>query len=78
MALCRSKSPDAFIMLDAAHGFFGSLGCSDEIWLMVCFPLGGGGKRTKKTGKGCKQKELVCFEKNTHAHVGLYVEDVAA
>lgn len=25
VALCRSKSPDAFIMLDAAHGFFGSL-----------------------------------------------------
>eukprot|EP00434_Breviolum_minutum_P005976 symbB.v1.2.005268.t2/scaffold286.1/size306100/7 len=23
VALCRSKSPDAFIMLDAAHGFFG-------------------------------------------------------
>ena len=31
VALCRSKSPDAFIMLDAAHGFFGSLGCSSDL-----------------------------------------------
>ena len=31
VTLCRSKSPDAFIMLDAAHGFFGSLAAA-QIW----------------------------------------------
>ena len=23
VALCRAKAPDAFVLLDAAHGFFG-------------------------------------------------------
>ena len=35
VALCRSKSPDAFIMLDAAHGFFGSLAAAQIWWVFT-------------------------------------------